>query len=85
MSVRIDIEKLPEEVRRALAAGETVEFEHAGEILARAERCERPRITWEEYFERRKADPLLDIDEFEADLRRFRADMNRPAEPSPWE
>jgi hypothetical protein len=85
VSLRIDIDRLPEEVRHALAAGETVEFERDGEIVARSERCERPRITWEEYFERRAADPLLDIDDFEADLRRFRADMNRPAERSPWE
>jgi hypothetical protein len=86
MSLRIDINELPEDLRLALAAGDTMEFESDGELLARAERCFGPvRISWEEYFALRRSDPALDLDEFERDLRRFRGHMNRPMEPSPWE
>ena len=82
MTLRVDVDQLPAEIVAALERGDTVEFEHDEEIVGEV-RVEPKRISWREYWERRRNDPPLD-DDFLGDLEEIRNMLNAPM-TNPWE
>ncbi len=82
MTVRLDVDRLPAEVVAALNRGDTVEFEHDGELVGRL-RVESKPISWREYWERRRNAPRLD-DDFLRDIEDVRRMLNAPMD-DPWE
>lgn len=82
MTLRVDVDQLPAEVIAALERGDTVEFEHDGEVVGQV-RVEPKRISWPEYWRRRSEAPPLD-DDFLSDLEEIRNMLNAPM-TNPWE
>ena len=82
MTVRVDIDQLPAEVVAALERGDTVEFEHHGEVVGKV-RVEPKRISWQEYWRRREEAPPID-GEFLQDIEDIRDSLNAPM-TNPWE
>ena len=85
MTVRISADDLPPAVLEKLEAGESVEIERNGQVIARLEPPKPKEFDWERFIEARRKDPPLDYDDFLRDLETAREWMNRPAEPSRWE
>lgn len=84
MTVRIAIEDLPPEARRALERGDSVELERDGEIVGRLEPGSTPKSGWDRFLELRREAPALDHDEFLEDLELVRGLLNQPAPLGPW-
>lgn len=84
MAVRIAIEDLPPEARRALERGDSVELERDGEIVGRLEPGSTPPPGWARFLELRHEAPPLDHDDFLEDLKLVRGLLNQPAPLGPW-
>ncbi|MCZ7577096.1 MAG: hypothetical protein FIB00_04385 [Chloroflexi bacterium] len=84
MTVRIAIEDLPPEARRAIERGDSVEVERDGEIVGRLEPDFTPASGWERFLEIRHEAPQLDHDDFIEDLKLVRSLLNQPAPLGPW-
>ncbi len=80
--MRVDVDRLPPEVVEALDRGDTVEFERDGELVGHA-RIERKRLSWQEFWQLRRASPPLDED-FLRDVENVRLMLNTPM-TDPWE
>ena len=81
MAVRIELSSLGEEVRRRLAAGETVEVEDHGKVVAEV----APRRTTATFGELVQALREIEVDDqFASDVAKGREELNRPWEPPAW-
>lgn len=71
MTVRVPFESLPEELKRALEAGETVTIEREGKDYASAARGPKTGT--------------VDYDDFIADIEAIRRELNRGLKLKTWE
>lgn len=78
----MDVDRLPPEVVAALNRGDTVEFQHDGELVASV-RPEPKRISWREFLERERQSGPLDED-FMNDVEGVGRMLNAPM-TDPWE
>jgi len=85
MTVRIAIDDLPLEVRRAIERGDAVELERGGQVIGRLEPGSPGTAGWEQFLMPRRLSPPLDHDAFLDDLEQVREELNRAASPGPWE
>ena len=66
MTLRIELKELPEDVQRAIEAGEPVEIVRDGCAVAAV--TAQSEKTWGAYLASRRAAPPLDVDDFERDI-----------------
>jgi antitoxin (DNA-binding transcriptional repressor) of toxin-antitoxin stability system len=82
MAVRIELSSLGEEVRRRLAAGETVEVEDHGKVVAEVAPRHDADGTLEDLLTILRTLPV--DEDFFPDLRRIHEELNRPWDPPAW-
>lgn len=84
MSLRVELDSLPESVRRCIQAGETVEVASHGAVVARVEPGIAEHDRWLQFLAERRGDPQLDYDAFLRDLAAVRETLNQPLDERRW-
>lgn len=77
MTVRVELEALPESVRQALSRGDDVEVSDRGRRVARLTPA-REDTDWAAFWKARAGAPPLDYDDFLRDIEETREALNAP-------
>jgi hypothetical protein len=80
VTIRVNVDELPDEVVAALNRGDSVEFEREGEVVGTMTPSLAGSTDWARFLEVRRSDPPLDYEAFLKDLDVVRQELNTPVE-----